>query len=269
MDTSSHDTFAVLGQSDPDPVELLRPDAAGAVVLTCEHGGRDVPASLAAHAPDVQDMGRHIAYDIGAREVAVALSESLSAPLVVQRYSRLVIDCNRPRHAADLAPAASDGTEIVFNRDLSQEALEARWRAIHAPFHGEVRAVLDRGAAQARPMAVVAVHSFAPRMNGSIRPWHVGLLARKDMRLAETLAQALRRRMPQAVVAFNQPYEIEDDSDYTIPVHGETRGIPHVLIEIRNDLIAEGVDSAPWIAALRVCIQDACDSLFERGDPQL
>jgi len=264
MNCPPYEAFAVLERNDPHPVEPVRPDAASAVVLTCEHAGREVPSSLLPHAPQAAEMRRHIAYDIGARDVALALSDLLVAPLVVQRYSRLVIDCNRPRHADDLAPATSDGTEIAFNRNLSQDALEARWRAIHAPFHGQVEALLDWRTSQARPAAVIAIHSFTPRMNGTDRPWHVGLLARKDLRLAEVLGQALRQRMPQAAIAFNEPYGIEDDSDYTIPVHGESRGLPHVLIEIRNDLVAETASAGPWIAALRSCIEDAIEILFDK-----
>jgi len=263
MDCPSYEAFAVLERNDPKPVELVRPGAASAVVLACEHAGRELPARLALHAPDPAEMRRHIAYDIGAREVALALSDLLEAPLVVQRYSRLVIDCNRPRHATDLAPTESDGTEIAFNRNLSEDALEARWQAIHAPFHGEVEALLDRRISKAQPAAVIAIHSFTPRLNGEDRPWHVGLLARHDMRLAEVLGRTLRQRMPQAVVAFNEPYGIEDDSDYTIPMHGESRGLPHVLIEIRNDLIAEAATSRPWIAVLRSCIEDAIENLFD------
>lgn len=268
MNRPSYETSAVLGRHDPDPVEPVHPEADGAVVLVCEHAGREIPVGLAPDAPDAAEMRRHIAYDIGAREVALALSERLAAPLVVQRYSRLVIDCNRPRHAADLAPETSDGTDIAFNRALSRDALEARWRAIHAPFHGQVAAVIERRTAQAKPAAVIAVHSFTPRLNGFERPWHVGLLARRDMRLAEGIARALRHHVPQAVVAFNEPYGIEDDSDYTIPVHGETRDLPHVLIELRNDLIAEPADAAPWIAALHASIEDVIGNLFEMETPK-
>jgi len=217
------------------------------VVLTCEHGGRALPRALAESAPPAPEMARHIAWDLGAEATARQAAERLGAPLAIQRYSRLVIDSNRPRHAPDLAPATSDGTGIAFNSAIGEAGLEARWQAIHAPFHRAVTRLLDNRAA--RPTALVAVHSFTPRLRitgGAARPWHVGLLARADLALAEALADALGHVAPDALVTFNQPYRIEDDSDYTIPVHGEARGLPHVLVEIRNDLIREPEGAARW-----------------------
>jgi predicted N-formylglutamate amidohydrolase len=201
-------------------------------------------------------MARHIAWDLGAEATARQAAKQLGAPLVVQRYSRLVIDCNRPRHAPELTPAASDGTEILFNSMIDEAGIEARWQAIHAPFHRAVAGLLDDRAA--RPTALVAIHSFTPRLRGgAARPWHVGLLARADMALAEALAAALERRVPDALVTFNQPYRIEDDSDYTIPVHGEARGLPHVLVEIRNDLICEPEGVTRWGSLLARSIAEA------------
>ena len=193
---------------------------------------------------------------LGAASDCAQIAARLDAPLVIQRYSRLVIDSNRPRHAPDLAPATSDGTGIPFNSALDEAGLEARWQAIHAPFHRAVARLLDDRAG--RPTALVAVHSFTPRLRGgAARPWHLGLLARTDMALAEALAEALGRQAPDALVTFNEPYRIEDDSDYTIPIHGEARGLPHVLVEIRNDLICEPEGAARWGMLLAQSIAEA------------
>jgi predicted N-formylglutamate amidohydrolase len=206
-------------------------------------------------------MARHIAWDLGAEATARKVAEQLDAPLVIQRYSRLVIDCNRPRQAPDLAPATSDGTAVIFNHALGEADIEARWQAIHAPFHDTVAGLLDDRAAH--PTALVAVHSFTPRLNGGdARPWHLGLLARADMALAEALAEALGQHAPEAVLAFNQPYRIEDESDYTIPLHGEARGLPHVLVEIRNDLICQPEGAARWGALLASSIAGALPRIF-------
>lgn len=245
-----------LAPGDPPPVELIGGHRRGSVVLTCEHGGREMPDALRHGAPPEYEMARHIAWDLGAEATARQMAHTLEAPLVIQRYSRLVIDCNRPRHAPDLTPAQSDGTEIPFNSMIGEIGLEARWQAIHAPFHHALAGLLDDRAA--RPTALVAVHSFNPRLReGSARPWHVGLLARTDMALAEALAGVLGCHAPDAAVAFNEPYRIEDDSDYTIPVHGEARGLPHVLIEIRNDLIRDPEGTAYWGALLARSIAEA------------
>ena len=250
------DTPFALEPGDPSPVEMVDGDPRGSVVLTCEHGGRAVPRALGESAPPAPEMARHIAWDLGAETTARQIAARLGAPLVIQRYSRLVIDSNRPRHAPDLAPATSDGTGIPFNSAIGEAGLEARWQAIHAPFHRAVARLLDDRAA--RPTALVAVHSFTPRLRGgAARPWHVGLLARADMALAEALAEALGHHAPDALVTFNEPYRIEDDSDYTIPVHGEARGLPHVLVEIRNDLIREPRAAARWGMLLARSIAEA------------
>ena len=240
----------------PPPVELVDGDKRGPVVLTCEHGGRAVPRALSASAPPASEMARHIAWDLGAEATARQVAKQLGAPLVIQRYSRLVIDSNRPRHAPDLAPATSDGIGIPFNSAIGEAGLEARWQAIHAPFHRAVARLLEDRVA--RPTALVAVHSFTPRLRGgAARPWHVGLLARADMALAEAVAEALGHHAPEALVTFNEPYRIEDDSDYTIPVHGEARGLPHVLVEIRNDLICEPKGATRWGSLLAQSIAEA------------
>ena len=236
-----------LDAADPPPVEIVGSRASRPLVLSCEHGGRALPAHLAERAPGPEDMARHIAWDIGAAEVARGLADRLGAALCLQPYSRLVIDCNRPRHAPDLAPAVSDGTRVPFNAGLAKSERDARWTAIHAPFHAALAGLLD-----ARPgAALVAVHSFTPCLRGGAsRPMMAGLLVRRDRRLAEGLMRELAARAPEVAVVFNQPYRIEDDSDYTIPVHGERRGLPHVLIEIRSDLIAEAAGVGRWTALL-------------------
>lgn len=232
-----------LAPHDPPPVELANATGRAPLVLTCEHGGRALPAALAGGAPGPRDMARHIAWDVGAAALARGLAARLGAPLALQPYSRLVIDCNRPRHAPDLAPAVSDRTRVPFNEALDAAGIEARWRAVHQPFHAAVSRLLEaRG-----PVALVAVHSFTPRMRGGApRPMMAGLLARADSRLAESLRAAMLAAEPGLAIALNAPYRIEDDSDYTIPMHAEARGLPHVLLEIRNDLISRPAGVARW-----------------------
>ncbi len=237
---------AWLGPDEPAPVEAHGPLDAGHLLLVCEHAGNRVPRRLQALAPPPGELARHIAWDIGAAGLARSLAEALAAPLVLQRYSRLVIDGNRPHHAPSLMPAHADGTEIPFNQAVTEADRTARWHAIHQPFHRRVAALLD-----ARPRPVIAVHSFTPSLGGVARPWQVGLLARHERGLAAVLAETLTAARPDLVWAFNQPYWIDDDTDYTIPVHGERRRLPHLLLEVRNDLIATPAGQnavAAWLA---------------------
>jgi len=249
-----------LGQDDPPPVLIEGAGGGGAIVLSCEHGGRALPGCLAHRAPAPADMDRHIAWDVGAAETARRIAERLAAPLALQPYSRLVVDSNRPRHAADLAPPVSDGTPVPFNQGLDEAELDARWSAIHQRFHRRVGSLI----AERRPRAFASIHSFTPQLRGGApRPMAVGLLVRRDPGFAQAVAAALGRLAPEAPVAMNAPYAIEDDSDYTIPVHGEGRGLPHVLVEIRNDLIADRAGISQWGALIASALAEAVAALGE------
>lgn len=240
----------LLQPSDPDPVEIVNEHGAGGVLLTCEHGGRAVPRRLGDLGVAPADWERHIAWDIGAADLAQLLSRKLDAPMVLQRYSRLVIDCNRPLDAPDCIPDASDGTPIPANRGLSLEAKAQRYAEIHMPLHQAIDGMLDR----LGPVALVSVHSFTPVFAGRARPMQAGLLFNRDPRLAHALHRELTSRRPDVPVALNAPYSVDDISDFTIPRHGEMRGIPHVLLELRNDQLARAADQEAWAELLAGCI---------------
>ena len=259
------------GPGECQPVELRNAAGASPFVLVCEHAGREIPARLGDRMPAPADLDRHIAWDVGAGDLARSLSDRLDAVLVAQRYSRLVIDCNRPAWSAELAPAVSDGTRIEFNRSLADAEIRRRWEAIHQPFRRAVAAALDR---RQRPL-LVSLHSFAPRLSGGPpRRVEVGLLSRRAPSLAPALAAALGRLAPGLVVRCNEPYRIETDSDYTIPVHAEARALPHVLLEIRSDLIAGAAARRHWTSLLAAALAAAAaagqDSAFALGaQPEL
>ena len=220
---------ALLGPGDPAPL-IARAGGSGWLV-TVEHAGTAVPAALDDLGLPAGEIDRHIGWDPGAFALGEALAARLDATLVGQPYSRLVIDCNRPWGAPDLAPAVADGTAVPANAGLTEADLRRRWDSIHAPFHAAVAKAADRA------RGLLAVHTYDPqrRSDGAVRPWPVGLLWRQPNPLAESLAHALAREPAALPLGLNQPYEIEDASDYTIPVHAEPRRLPHVLIEVRND----------------------------------
>lgn len=236
----------MLEADEPTPVAVENPGGCSAWLLTCEHGGRLVPRALGDLGLDPAAFERHIAWDIGALGVARALSARLDAPLVHQRYSRLVVDCNRPPNRPSFIPEVSDSTPVPGNAGLNEAARTARTSSIWQPFQDAVAdAVTSR-------RGLLAIHSFTPVFREERRPWHVGFLFDQAREVALAL-QAHFAAMPGIEAALNEPYLIDAD-DYTIPVHGDGRGKPAVLIEIRQDLIAAAEGELRWAGMLAEAI---------------
>lgn len=258
---------SVLSVRDPQPVEIVNAGGASPFVLSCEHAGRAIPESLGDLGVAQPDMDRHIAWDVGAEGVSRQLSALLDAPLVLQRYSRLVVDCNRPFEAPDCFPEQSDGTPVPANRGLGEGERHARFDEIHRPFHRALSQLLDSRAAAGPAPVLVAMHSFTPRLaGGPHRPWHLGVLSNRDRSLAGRFLAEFQKRHPDVPSTHNEPYVVDDLTDYTIPVHGEARGIPHVLLEIRNDLIADTDGQRRWAALVAETLVAANPETRERTD---
>jgi predicted N-formylglutamate amidohydrolase len=190
-------------------------------------------------------LTRHIAWDIGAAALARKLAEALDAFLIAQTYSRLAIDCNRRPLSSTSIALVSESTPIPGNQQVSPANAEARRREIFQPYHDRISAELNDRIALGRPTILVAVHSFTTVFHGESRPWHVDVLYNRDARMARILLELFRSESG-IVVGDNQPYAVSDESDYTIPIRGERRSIPHVELEIRQDLLAEESGQAAW-----------------------
>ena len=242
-------TARLLDAGDPDPVTLVNEYGASVFFLACDHGGRIIPRQLGRLGLEEPDTYRHIAWDIGIAEVGRRLSAALDAALIVQTYSRLVIDCNRDPSVPSSIPEISEDTAIPGNRNLAKTDRAARRDAIFRPYHDRIAAALDRRQEAGGTVALIALHSFTPVFRGVTRPWHVGVLFNRDARLAHPLLDLLRAE-GDLVVGENEPYRVTDLSDYSVPVHGERRGLPHVEIEIRQDLIADCAGQASWAERL-------------------
>jgi predicted N-formylglutamate amidohydrolase len=218
-------------------------------LLTCDHAGARVPRRLADLGLSARDLQRHIAWDIGAAAVSRKLAQRLDAVLVLQTYSRLVIDCNRAPGSAQSMLRLSENTLVPGNQLVSPEDARAREREIFRPYHELILAELAAREAQRRPAVLVAMHSFTPVFHGERRPWHAGVLYNRDNRLAKALLRVLGRESA-LVVGDNNPYSVSDATDYTIPVHAEARGLLHVGIELRQDLVADEVGQQEWAVRL-------------------
>jgi len=240
--TAPQAEMVVLGANDPTPVETISGDNATPLLLLCEHAGRAIPETLGDMGLPADVIDSHIGWDIGAAHLTRTLAERLGAPAILQRYSRLTIDCNRPPGTPASIPEASGGIPIPANRSLPPEAADARRRAIFDPLDEAIGKAF--GTRHLR--AAFSIHSFTPTMNGRPRPWHAGFLTRRDPATARTLMRALRTDAPELRLAINEPYRIRDDTDWFIPTHAEPRGIAHALIEIRNDRLSRPDDIDRW-----------------------
>jgi predicted N-formylglutamate amidohydrolase len=256
-------THSVLSARDPEPVEAVNMAGRSIILLTCEHAGRLVPERLGDLGVPQAEMDRHIAYDVGAAGLSRLLAVRLDAPLLMQRYSRLVIDCNRPFEAVDCFPEVSDGTPIAANVSLALGERRARYEEIHVPFHQAVKAAIDKRRAAGLPVVLVSVHSFTRHMRstGAVRQCDLGLLFNREPRFAQALMREAQAEAPEMRIAFNEPYIVDDASDYTIPVHGEAGGVPHVLLEVINDEIADEAGQQTWAGILTPALQRAAKAV--------
>lgn len=239
----------LLNREDVPPVFEDNVAGRSPFLLTCDHYGRLIPRLLGDLGVPESELSRHIAWDIGIAGVAEALSKHLGAHLIAQRYSRLVIDCNRPPATASSIPRISEATVIAGNEGLARSAAELRREAIFDPYHRRIADVIEKRLRDGVPTVLVSLHSFTPVYAGVERPWHIGTLYHRDTRLPALLLKLLRAEA-DLVVGDNEPYAVSDETDYTIPVHGEARGLMNTGIEIRQDLIADQSGQKLWAERL-------------------
>ncbi len=233
----------------PEAAEVLNPLGASDIVLICEHASNYIPPEYEGLGLPPSDLSRHIAWDIGASAVTRILSERLNAVAFLGRYSRLLIDLNRPLVSPTCIPIRSESTDIPGNIGITEADRSARISKVFTPFQEAVAAHLDERAAGARNTTIVAIHSFTPLFLGRSRPWHAGVLFDKSRECGERVIRALGQDNDLNVEA-NVPYVIDRMEDYAIPIHGEDRGYDAILVEIRQDLISTAVGQADWAARL-------------------
>ena len=256
----------MLLQSSIDPVPVIVEKGAGGspFLLVCEHAGLSVPQVLGDMGLADDSWKQHIASDLGAKQVARYLARQLGPPLVFQQYSRLVIDCNRTYTADSLIPEVSHGTEIPGNRGLDEQDRMARINEIHRPFHTEISQALDRRRVENIPTILVSIHSFTPKLGNEERPWHVGIQYAKNTEFAHIVLNIIRE--DQALcIGDNLPWPVNETDDYTIPVQGDGRNIPCVMIEVRQDLITTEETQLCWADRLSDTLNRAAREYYSQG----
>lgn len=218
-------------------VELVNPDGRARALLLCDHAGREVPPELDGLGLGAEALARHIGWDIGAADLTRRLAVLLDAPAILNHCSRLVIDPNRRPCSPGSMPAVSDHSVVPANAAISPEEARRRTLAWFVPYHRTVARAIGRFRRKGIVPALIAIHSFTPRLNGEDRPWQIGVLWRDDRRLAEPVLAVLRAR-GDLIVGDNQPYSGLAEFGFTVEFHAQRTRLPHVMFEVRQDEIA-------------------------------
>ena len=248
-----------LFSTQPAPI-VENASGKGGVVLICEHAGRLLPESLGSLGLDTEAMSTHIAWDIGAAGLSRALSKQLDAPLIMQRYSRLVFDCNRVMEAPDAIVEVSDGVEIPANQQLSEADRQARFGQVYTPFELAIEQVIDGCQQQGASPVIVCIHSFTPFFKGEQRSLDLGIIHDVSDASFANHTLDLARQSGQCSVALNQPYAASDGVTHTLEMHGVRRKLSSVMFEVRNDLIGDTSGQAQWSQRLGSLISGALES---------
>lgn len=234
--------------------EIFNPDGDPRFLFLCDHASNVLPERYGTLGLNQDQLKRHIAWDIGAGDVVRGLSAAFEAPAVLALYSRLLIDLNREPLDPTLVMQISDGAVIPGNRNVDSAERDYRLTHFFEPYHSAITAEIDRALAAKRVPLLVSVHSFTPTWKTFQRPWHIGLLWDRDNRAIKPLKTALERNS-DLVIGDNQPYsgELKGDCLYT---HATTRGLPHILVEIRQDLIDTAEGAAKWVGIMEVALRE-------------
>jgi predicted N-formylglutamate amidohydrolase len=256
-------TETMISTDDPPPFTIINPEGKAPVLVVGDHASNVMPKALGNLGLDQAALGQHIAYDIGTRKLVNHLSQHLDAPAVLAGYSRLVIDLNRSLEDESLMPEVSDETPIPGNQNMSVEHRNLRIHSFYTPYRKAIDGMLHGFRERGIVPAFIAIHSFTPQMAGFERPWHVGVLWDKDPRIPLPLMQNLRAHPDGYNIGDNEPYSGKHPADYTIDHHAEASGIPHVSIEIRQDLVDTEEGAERWATILDDALRDIL------ADPEL
>ena len=249
----------LIGENNPAAVTIENKAGKAPVLINCDHASNLVPAGLNDLGLESDELDRHIAYDIGALALSRAIAEKLDAALIHSGYSRLVIDLNRHLDDPSSIPIVSEGTEIPGNHPLTQAQTQARTNELFWPYHNTFSQTLDAYQAKGIHPVVLAIHTFTPVYHGVKRPWHTGIMWDTDDRMASPFMQNLNQR-GDLIVGDNQPYTALDPLGYAFDVHARGRGLPHLFIEVRQDLVSDEVGVMRWATIITQALAPLLDN---------
>jgi predicted N-formylglutamate amidohydrolase len=253
---SEHEHDSLIAPDEPPAISLLNEHGQAKVLLVGDHVSNLIPKSLQQLGLEDRVLQEHVAYDIGSRKLLTHLVEHLDAPAVLAGYSRLVVDLNRSLEDPSVIPKVSDNIPIPGNQNLSREDRKRRIHSFYTPYRAAIDHTLHGFRQRGIVPALIAIHSFTPQMAGFERPWHIGMLWDKDPRIPLALMQRLRAHPEQINVGDNEPYSGKHPADYTIDHHAEAAGLPHVSIEVRQDLVNTEAGAEKWATILSDALTD-------------
>ena len=247
----------LLGKSDPPPAELVNKSGVSRCLFVSEHAGNRVPSQLGTLGLSSADLDDHMGWDLHIRAVGEALSVKLDATYICQTYSRLVIDCNRPPGSEGSILSVSDRCPVPGNQGLADTQRKAREDEIFRPFHDMIAATIDTRLARGQETILVTLHSFTPAMEScdAPRPWDITLQYGRQPDFSRWMMEKLRSDA-SIIVGDNVPYPVDDESDYSIPIHGESRNLLHTMVEIRQDGISTPAGRSFWVDKLATVLSD-------------
>ena len=230
--------------SEFPPIEILEGDPQSGLILLCDHASNALPEEYGSLGLPPAQLERHIGYDIGAATVTRAIAARLTAPAVLTRFSRLLIDPNRGADDPTLVMRLSDGALVPGNARADTDEIRRRIERFYRPYHNAIAALVNEKLERGVVPILFAVHSFTPVWRGAPRPWHVTMLWDNDPRVARPMIEAFGRD-PALVVGDNEPYDGALEGD-TLYQHATLRGLPNALIEVRQDLIGTQEGAEDW-----------------------
>lgn|GEM_PF-150552 len=255
----------LLSKNDPPEYVVLNEaqlSTASRYMIVCDHASKAVPAKLGNLGLPDSELSRHIGWDIGTEEIGRYMSEKLKAPAIIAGYSRLVVDLNRGKNHAQQIPSNSDGTLVPGNQGLDAEDRTARRNALYETYHGTLDRMLEWQETIGGKPLLVFVHSCTAEMNGKKRPWEIGVLWSKNKEISHLLMDELQRENAGYLIGNNQPYSLRKPMPgNSIERHAEQRGLPHVVVEFRQDLIDTPEKAQEMAKMFTRCLERAVERL--------
>lgn len=242
---------ALLESDEPAPFRVLNDSGKTPCILVCDHAAKRVPRKLNNLGMEEEDLSRHYAVDIGVEKVTEVMADLLDAPAILANYSRLVIDLNRSIDHPTAFVTTGEGKPVPGNIAMDDEDKRLRIEELYNPFHEQLNSMIEAYQAKGINPAIIAIHSFTQNFYKQKRPWEIGILWVQDGRLPKHTIQHFKAL--GYCVGDNKPYDARYLRGTTVDRHADTRGLPNVLIEVRNDLISNDEDSIRWAKMLAEC----------------